>query len=105
MSVRQQYPFKVFLGAITIAGLAVILFSIQHLSLAQLDWRFLILAVISVGVCSRFGVALPRVNAQITVGDTLIFFAMLLYGGEAATLLAAAEGLALSLRVSRKWRV
>jgi PAS domain S-box-containing protein len=105
MSVSKQNLFRFFLCAITIAGLAVVLFSIQRLSLAQLDWRFLILAVITVGVSSRLGVALPGVKAEITVGDTLIFFAMLLYGGEAATLLAAAEGLALSLRVSKKSRV
>jgi two-component system sensor histidine kinase UhpB len=105
MSVSKQNLFKCFRYATIAAGLAVVVFSIQQLSLAQLDWRFLILAVITVGVCSRLGVALPRVKAEITVGDTLIFFAMLLYGGEAATLLAAAEGLALSLRVSRKSRV
>lgn len=105
MLVSKQYLFKCFLFAITTAGLAVVLFSIQHLSLAQLDWRFLILAVITVVVGSRLRVALPQVKAAITVGDTLIFFAMLLYGGEAATLLAAAEGLALSSPVSRKARV
>jgi PAS domain S-box-containing protein len=105
MLVSKQYLFKCFLFAITTAGLAVVLFSIQHLSLAQLDWRFLILAIITIVVGSRLRVALPQVKAAITVGDTLIFFAMLLYGGEAATLLAAAEGLALSSPVSRKARV
>lgn len=102
---RKQYLFNCFVFAVVAAGLAVVLFSIRHLSLAQLDWRFLVLAVITVGVGSRLSVALPGVKAEITVGDTLIFFAMLLYGGEAATLLAAPEGLALSSRVSRKSRV
>lgn len=105
MSVSRQNLFRFFLSATIAAGLAVVLFSIQHLSLAQLDWRFLLLAAITIGISSRLGVALPRVKAAITVGDTLIFFAMLLYGGEAATLLAAAEGFALSCRVSRKPRV
>ena len=102
---RKQYLFKCFLCLVIAAGLAVVLFSSQQLSLAHLDWRFLILAAITLGLGSRLTVALPQVKAEVTVGDTLIFFAMLLYGGEAATLLAAAEGLALSSRVSRKSRV
>ena len=47
---------------------------------------------------------IPQVKAEITVADTLIFFAMLLYGGEAAILLAAAHGLVSSLHVSRSSR-
>jgi two-component system sensor histidine kinase UhpB len=105
MLVSKQNLFRCFLYTVIAAGLAVVLFSIQRLSLAQFDWRFLILAVTTVGFCSRLGVKLPRVSAQVTVGDTLIFFAMLLYGGEAATLLAAAEGFGLSYRVSKKLRV
>jgi len=103
--VSKQQSFNRFLYATTAAGLAVVLFSLYRLSLVHLDWRFLVLAAITVGIGSRLSVAIPYVKAEITVGDTLIFFAMLLYGGEAAILLAAAEGLCLSSHVSRKSRV
>jgi PAS domain S-box-containing protein len=102
---RKQYSFAGFLYATIAAGVAVILFSIHRLSPAQLDWRFLLLAGITIGIGSRLSVKIPQVSAEITVGDTLIFLAMLLYGGDAAILLAAAEGLALSAHVSRKSRV
>ncbi len=102
---KKQHSFNRFLFATTAAGLAVVLFSIHRLSLAQLDWRFLALAVITVGIGSRLSVTIPHVKAEITVADTLVFFAMFLYGGEPAVLLAAAEGLVSSWHVSRKSRV
>ena len=102
---NKQRFFKPFLYATVAAGAAAALFSFQRLSIAQLDLRFLILAVITVAIGSHLGVKIPQVKGEITVADTLIFLAMLLYGGEAAILLAAVEGLVSSLRVSRKSRV
>ena len=86
------------------AGLAVVLLSLHRLSVAHLDWRFLVLAIITVGIGSRLSVKIPRVRAEVTVADTLIFFLMLLYGAEAAILLAAAHGFVSSLYVSRSSR-
>ena len=98
----KQTSFERFIYATIAAGLAVVLFSIHRLSLAQLDWHFLELAVITIAIGSRLSVRIPQVKAEITVADTLVFFAMLLYGGEAAILLAAAEGLVSTLHFSRK---
>jgi two-component system sensor histidine kinase UhpB len=103
-TVSKQYLFKLYAYVIIAAGLAVDLFSIHRLSLAKLDWPFLVLAIITVGIGSRLSVKIPQVRAEVTVADTLIFFAMLLYGGEAAILLAAAHGLVSSLHVSRSSR-
>jgi signal transduction histidine kinase len=47
-------------------------------------------------------VRIPRVSGRITVSDTLIFLTVLLYGGEAAVILSALEGVYASLRISRK---
>ena len=63
---------------------------------------FLLLAVVTVAITSRITVQVPGVNGRITVSETLIFLAMLLYGGEAAILLAAADGFCSSLLISRK---
>jgi len=103
-SLSKQYLFKGYAYATIAAGLAVVLFSIQRLPLGQLDWRFLVLAIITIGIGSLLSVKIPQVRAEVTVADTLIFFAMLLYGGEAAVLLAAAHGLVSSLYVSRSSR-
>ncbi|MGH9903600.1 MAG: histidine kinase dimerization/phospho-acceptor domain-containing protein, partial [Pyrinomonadaceae bacterium] len=47
-------------------------------------------------------VRIPGIKSVVTVCDTLVFLALLLYGGEAAVLLAAAEGLFSGRRASTK---
>ena len=101
----NQHLFKRFLYTLVAAGGTVFLFSIHRLSLAQLDWRFLLLAICTFGVASRLTIKIPHIKGEITVGDTLIFLALLVYDGEAAILLAGADALGSSLRVSRKPRV
>jgi signal transduction histidine kinase/CheY-like chemotaxis protein len=90
---------------VTATGVAVLLFSLHRITLAQLDWRFLLLAMTTIAIASRLSVKIPNVNGEVTVGDTLVFLTILLYDGEAAILLAAAEALSSSLRLSRKPRV
>ena len=68
----------------------------------RLDLRFVLLALVTVAVSSRVAVRIPHTAGRITVADTFIMLALLLYGGEAAALLAVAEGFCSSLRISRK---
>ncbi len=97
---KQQFT-RPFMWLIVATGTAAILFSAYRLPLAQLDLKFLLLALMVV-VCSRVAVPIPHVSGRITVSDTLIFLTMLLYDGEAAILLAAVEGVCSSLWISKK---
>ncbi|HEX8131758.1 MAG TPA: ATP-binding protein [Pyrinomonadaceae bacterium] len=97
---KQQFT-RPFMWLIVATGSAAILFSAYQLPLARLDVKFLLLALMVV-ICSRIAVPIPRVSGRITVSDTLIFLTMLLYGGEAAILLAAIEGLCSSIWISKK---
>jgi signal transduction histidine kinase/CheY-like chemotaxis protein len=90
--------------SIAALGAVVLLISLRWLHVAQLDLAFLFLALMTVAVSSSVAVRIPYVTGRITVTDTLIFLTMLLYGGEPAVLLAAADGLCSSLRISRKPR-
>lgn len=101
---RQRF-FKPFLFFIVAAGGGAILFSLHHLAIQQLDWRFLLLIVAMGIVASRLSIPIPSVKGEVTVGDTLIFLTMMLYDGEAAVLMAAIDGLSSSLFVSKKLRV
>src|SRR2546428_328280 len=96
---------KWLLSIMITAGAVVVILSLHRLSLAQLDWRFLLLTVVTITIASHLSISIPRVKGEITFADTLIFLTMLLYDGEAAILLATAEALASSVRVSRKPRV
>ena len=93
---------KFFMWLIVALGLAACVFSAAHLNVAQLDRRFVFLALITVFGGSRLYVRVPRTKGQITVSDTFIFLIMLLFNGEAAILLATIEAACTSFRVSRK---
>src|SRR5918912_1919298 len=98
---RQQLA-RPFMLTIIALGAAACLYSAYRLPFAQLDPLFLVLATLTVALTSRITVRVPGVNGRITVSETLIFLPMLLYRGEAAILLAAADGLCSSLLISRK---
>jgi diguanylate cyclase (GGDEF)-like protein/PAS domain S-box-containing protein len=85
-------------------GAGVVAFSIAHFTRSQFDLRFLLLALITVMVGPRLSIPIPRVKAHISVSDTFIFLTLLLFGGEAAILLATAEALFASFRISSKTR-
>src|SRR5256714_10332758 len=90
--------FYVFL--ITVAGAAALIYSGLHLTREQLDIRFLLLALFTVLIGPRLSIPIPRVKAHISVSDTFVFLSLLLFGGEAAVLLATAEALCSSARIT-----
>ena len=84
-------------------GVAVYLFSLWRLRWSQLDWSFALVAVATVCLGARGVVRIPRVKGEVTATDTFIFLTMLIYDGEAAVLLAAAEALCSSMRITKTW--
>ena len=82
-------------------GAMVLVVSALWLPLTSIDVRFLLLSALTILVSSRASIRIPRVNAYVTVSDTFIFLVLLLYGGLAGILLAAAEGLFSGLRISK----
>src|SRR3989440_4574175 len=98
----RQRLARPFMLTVIALGAVVCLYSAYRLPFAQLDLLFLLLASLTVALTSRITVRVPGVNGRITISETLIFLTMLLYGGEAAILLAAADGLCSSLLISRK---
>jgi hypothetical protein len=98
----QPNAIKTYMWAIIAGGAFLAALSAYRLPVEQLDLKFAVLAVITVVVSSRLTSKIPRLSSHITVSDTFIFLTMMLYGGEAAILLAAVEGLCSSLRVNKK---
>jgi diguanylate cyclase (GGDEF)-like protein/PAS domain S-box-containing protein len=98
----RQYFFRPYQWMVAVLGAPIIFFSAFYLQHRRVDAGFVVLALATVIVSSRIAVRIPGVNTHITVSDTFIFITLLLYGGEAAIVVAAAEGFCSSLRISRK---
>ncbi len=79
------------LSAIILLGLLCVGFSYVNLPPAAISWGYLGLLGIGVFIAPRLALSLPRSNFHISFADTLILVAFLLYGGEAAIVLTAAE--------------
>ena len=100
----RKHFFKPFLSLVLAGGAGAMLLSIYRFSLQPVDWHFLFVAAAAV-VVSRLSISIPNVKGEVTVADTLVFLTMMLYGGDAAILIAIVDGLSSSLHVSRKARV
>jgi signal transduction histidine kinase/ActR/RegA family two-component response regulator len=96
-TLTKTYMLLVIAAAMIIAADAVI-----HLPRERIDLQFLALTILTIGLSSQLTIRIPRISGHISVSDTFFFLTMLMYGGEAAVLLAAAEALCSSMRFSRK---
>src|SRR5215207_2227722 len=92
-----------YMWLVVAVGGTIFLYSLRNLPYSQLDFRFLLLLVLTIVISSRIAIKVPRVNTTITVADTFIFLTFLLYGPEAGVIVAAADGLSSGLHLSRRW--
>ena len=91
-------------GIICVGGLTYILAAYQ-LDLKIVDLKLGVLVVITGLLSSRMTIKIPQFGSWISVSDTFIFLTLLLYGCEAAILMAATEAFLSSIRSAycRKW--
>ena len=99
----QQRFARLYMWSIVGCGSVITLISIHQLQFVQLDLRFIVLALLVV-ISSLVTVRIPRVSGRITIADTFIFLTMLLFGGPAAVLMSALEGVSTTLLISTKPR-
>jgi signal transduction histidine kinase/CheY-like chemotaxis protein len=85
-------------------GVVISLVSIFYLPFGKLDARFLFLCLFVIA-SSFIAVPIPKVSGRITVADTFVFLGMLMFGGAAAIVLSALEGVAVTVIISKKPRV
>lgn len=93
---------KPYLWSTICAGGLIYFLAAYRLDSKIVDLKLAVLAVITVFLSSRITIKIPQFRSQISVSDTFIFLTLLLYGGEAAILMAATEALVSTVRFSRK---
>ena len=85
-----------------VCAVAILSYSLFQWPIPQIDLRLVLLTIITIVISSRFAVKIPRVNTNITISDTFIFLALLIYGPLAAVWLATIEGFSSGMHISKR---
>src|SRR5215212_12176153 len=99
---RPQFG-QVYMWSLVVAGALIALGSIYQLPYHDINARFGFLCLM-VMATSLIAIPIPRVSGRITAAATFVFLTMLLYGGAAAILVSALEGIAATLIISKRPR-
>jgi len=100
----RQHSTGIYMWSVVAAGTASVLYAAYTLPRGIIDGYFLLLTLVTAVIGSRIAIRIPRINLNITVDDTFVFIALLLYGGQAAIIIGALAGICSALRISRKVR-
>src|SRR5688572_9821034 len=87
---------KLFVICVGMAGAAVIGHSAGQLFVTRVDYRWLILAVLTL-FSGPFSIKVPSLHSRISVSETFVFALALLFGPAVATVTVALDGLFISL--------
>ena len=106
MTIARRVPNSayVYIGAVAAAGMVALAQAYGDLVVAPPDLDWLVLAGLT-WVSGAFALKIPSTAATISVSEVFVFTLAILYGGPAATLTVAIDGLLSSLyRVNREPR-
>ncbi|HKG98819.1 MAG TPA: HAMP domain-containing sensor histidine kinase, partial [Pyrinomonadaceae bacterium] len=104
VNVNPPHFGQVYMWSLATMGVVIALVSLYQLPFHTLDASFSFLCLMVIA-SSFIAIRIPRVSGRITVADTFIFLGMLMYGGAAAILLSALEGVAVTVIISKRPRV
>src|SRR5688500_6201704 len=100
--IPKETKINIFLVLLLPFTVAAIFWALSGLDLGQIDDGLITLTALTV-FCSTFlRIQLPRVNIHLTISDGLIMLCLLLYGGQAAVLLAVLEMVCGAINMRRK---
>lgn len=105
-AMQRQNLLRPYLWLTILASALICGWCVVRLMLAPpvpLDGLCLFLVAVTLFLGRRLIIQIPQGNGEITVTDTLIFLTLLLYGGEAATLLATAEAISSKTKHNKKF--
>lgn len=91
-----RFPQR-FMQLVSGVGAVAVLLSVYRTPMAQLGAQFLLLLLIAYLTTLRHSIAVPRGRGHISLLPGFVLLAMLLFGGDAAVVFAAATALCLSL--------
>src|SRR5262249_45137130 len=94
---------RLYLFSVVLAGLAVVLYSLHDLFVRPVGPEWFVLAGLTL-LSGSFTVKVPTIPARLSVSETFVFAAVLLFGPSAATMVVALDSLIISLWIFRSSR-
>ncbi len=98
---RLSRAGRVYLGAVTTVGFAVVALSVRHFYLDPIGYEWFLLAALTL-VSGSASVHIPQSNVSISISETFVFTAVLLYGPAAGTLIVALDALVMSFWIAKR---
>src|SRR5207253_3925151 len=92
---------RVYLGSVIAFGGSVIALSLYRVHVEPLGYQWYILAALAL-LSGSATVQLPSVPASISVSETFVFAAVLLFGSAAGTVTVALDGLVISFWMAQR---
>jgi len=92
---------RAYVSAVIVAGFLVVTWSVHQLTVQPVGFQWFLLAALTL-VSGSATVRLPSVPASISISETFVFAAVLLYGPSAGTLIVALDGLVISFWISKR---
>lgn len=86
---------RIYLGAVIAAGLVVVMHSVQTLYIDSVGLEWFVLAGLTL-LSGSFTVKIPSIPARLSVSETFVFAAVILFGPAAATMIVALDSLVIS---------
>src|SRR3954469_14779759 len=92
---------KTYLWSVIVVGLTMVVGSMYKLSVEPIGNEWFILAALTL-ISGSATVRLPSTYASISISETFVFTAVLLYGPAAGTVIVALDGLVGSFWISKR---
>ena len=97
---KYRFP-RQLMQLVSVLGAGGVLFSLYRCSVQQLGATFLLVLLLAFLTSSRYSITIPRGRGQISLLNSFVVLAILLFGGDAAILFAAATAMCLSLSTGK----
>jgi diguanylate cyclase (GGDEF)-like protein/putative nucleotidyltransferase with HDIG domain len=94
---------RLYLVSVILAGSAVVVYSLHDLFANPVGFKWFILAGLTL-LSGSFTVKVPTIPARLSVSETFVFAAVILFGPSAATMVVALDSLIISLWIFRSSR-
>lgn len=103
LDARISTAARVYVATVIAAGLIVVATSVYTLHFAPVSYHWSLLAGLTL-LSGSFTIRIPTIPARLSVSETFVFAAVLMFGPAAATMIVVLDSLIISLWLGRKFQ-